>query len=543
MKNRLLLLSTGLIALVATPALAQDVAADTAQYRANAEFLADDLLEGRESGTRGYDIAANYVATQFMALGIAPGDLDGDYMQPIAFAKAALDENGDNYITIDGVRHDHGDQYLVSQDPAGGLDEEAELVFVGPGLYVPEFGIDTFGDIDMTGKIAVTMFNRGGIPGVPSDVGAHLGNAQSAMIEAKGAVGVITVLPQAMLERFPWERVKRYSAGARSNWINAAGVPNNDNPGLRVRATLGPQARDALFEGTGMTWQDIESKLLSGQPVAAFPLDKRARIVAANSIVPDYQTANVVGMIEGSDPELKDELVIMTAHLDHVGIKEDAKPGEDRIYNGLFDNALGVAAVLDVARRFAESGEAPRRSIAFVALAAEEKGLKGSDWLAHNLDQFPGKRVVGTVNLDMPVIPADFDRIVAYGAEHSTIGPVVAEAAEKMGVTRIDDPVPEEVYFVRSDHYSFVKAGIPSVYLDTIPVAEAKPLYDDFIENRYHKVTDQIGQPIDWNAAARFAEINYLITRRMADDDQRPMWYVDSYFGNAMAPNAEKATR
>ena len=305
----------------------------------------------------------------------------------------------------------------------------------------------------------------------------------------------------------------------------------------------GPEMSDVLFEGAPKSWDEIQETMMKGERVAPFSLGKTLKVVSNSRIEPAFVSSNVVGMIEGSDPELKDELVIMTAHLDHVGVEKNAKPGEDNIYNGLFDNALGVAAILDVARMFQESGKAPRRSIAFVALAAEEKGLLGSDWLARNPDQFPGKTVVGTVNLDMPVIPADFDRIVAYGAEHSTIGPVVADAAEQMGVTRIDDPTPEEAFFVRSDHYSFVKAGIPSVYLDTIPVEEAKPLYDDFMENRYHKVTDQVGQPIDWNAAAKFAKINYLITRRMADDDARPLWYSDSYFGNAMAPDAAKATR
>ena len=533
-----------LLATAASPAFAQENPVDTVQYRAHAEFLADDLLEGREAGTRGYDIAANYVATQFMAMGIAPGDLDGDYMQPITFVKAALDEDGDNFITIDGVRHDHGEQYLVSQNPAAAaLDKEVELVFVGPGLFVPEFGVDTFGDVDVEGKIAVTFFSRGGLPGLPSDVAAHLGNAQSRMIEEKGAIGVITVFPQAMLDRFPWERIKRFAGGAQSNWANAEGLPNSDHPGLRVRATLGPDARDALFEGTAMSWADIEASMMAGNPVGAFAMGKKARISAANTIEPDYVSANVVGMIEGSDPELKDELIVMTAHLDHVGIEEDAKPGEDNVYNGLFDNALGVSAVLEMARLFAESGQAPRRSIAFVALAAEEKGLKGSDWLANNPDQFPGKTIVANINVDMPIHTGDFETVVAHGAEHSTLGRQIDAALADFSVKRVDDPAPEEVYFVRSDHYSFVKAGIPSVNLDPLPLPDEQDVYDDFLENRYHKLGDQLGQPLDWDAAAKFAWMNYLITRSMTDDDATPMWYSDSYFGNSLAPDAEKAER
>ncbi|MBW0144185.1 M28 family peptidase [Sphingomicrobium clamense] len=545
MTKTLLKLTTAIVVMATAPAYAQENPVETRQYRAHAEFLADDLLEGRESGTPGYDIAAIYVANQFRAMGVAPGDLDGDYMQDIPFARFELDENADNYLTIDGVRYDHGDQVIVGRNPASELPaEEVELVFVGQGLYAPEYGIDSFGDVDLTGKIAVTAFSRGvNNPNIPSDVGAHLGSTMGDNVEARGAVGTLTVLPAAMLERFTWDRVKRFAGGGRTDWAHPDGTPNAGNVGLAARATLNGDLRDALFEGSPMSWAEIEAKMMAGEPVPAFSLGKTARVVAQATVEPQFTSANVVGMIEGSDPDLKDELIVMTAHLDHVGIEEDAKPGEDNVYNGLFDNALGVSAVLELARLFAEAETKPRRSIAFVLLAAEEKGLLGSDWLAKNPDQFPGKTMVANINIDMPIHTGDFDSVVAHGAEHSNIGRQIDKALADFSVRRVDDPAPEEVFFVRSDHYSFVKAGIPSVNLDPLPLPDEQDVYDDFLENRYHKVGDQLGQPLDWDAAAKFAWMNYLITRSMTDDDQKPMWYADSFFGRSTAPDAEKATR
>lgn len=539
--KRLILATSALSLLAPLPALAQQ--ADVGRTRAHAVFLADDRLEGREAGTRGYDLAALYVANQFRALGIAPGDLDGDYYQPITFAKYSVDDTAENYWLLDGVRYDHGDKVLVSANPSGARGEgEAELVFVGAGLDLPEYGIDSFGDVDLAGKIAVVIYTPA-VPGLPSDVGAHVAQSQSKALAARGAIGAVRVFADQMMERFPWERIKRFAGRASTNWTDENGVPFSETAALVRGGAASPEVRDLLFAGSPMDWAAIEASFLAGKPVAPFALGKSLRVVSTPKTDPAFAASNVVGMIEGSDPALKDELIVLTAHLDHVGIDEDAKPGEDRVYNGLFDNALGVASALEVARMFQDSGKAPRRSIAFVALAAEEKGLLGSDWLAHHPEQFAGKTVVGTINLDMPVVPTDFDRIVAYGAEHSTIGRQIDAALEGSGVRLVEDPQPEEAFFVRSDHYSYVKAGVPSVYLDPLPVESGQKLYDDFLETRYHKVGDDISQPVDWDAAAKFAQVNYLITRAMTDDDAPPMWYADSFFGTKMAPDAKKAQR
>jgi len=253
-----------------------------------------------------------------------------------------------------------------------------------------------------------------------------------------------------------------------------------------------------------------------------------------------YKVPNVIGILPGSDPVLKDEYVVLSAHLDHIGV--DPRPGRDKIYNGAMDNAAGVATMLEAARAFTSSGKPPRRSILFVALAAEEEGLLGSAFLARNPVIGSG-RVVADVNLDMPILLYDFQDVVAFGAEHSTLGPIVAAAGAKMGVTLSPDPMPEENLFVRSDHYSFVKAGVPSVFLVTGFKNGGEKAFRAFLRTHYHQVSDDVSLPFDWEAGAKFAKLNYLIAREIADGDTAPQWYDRDPFGERFAPKAPKAPR
>ncbi|WP_347275371.1 M28 family metallopeptidase [Sphingomonas sp. HITSZ_GF] len=252
-----------------------------------------------------------------------------------------------------------------------------------------------------------------------------------------------------------------------------------------------------------------------------------------------YRSANVIGIIPGSDPVLKDEYVVLSAHLDHLGMSKE--PG-DKIYNGAMDNASGVATMLEAARAFATSGKPPRRSILFVALGGEEEGLIGSDYLARHPVVGSGK-VVADVNLDMPILLYDFQDVVAFGAEHSTLGPIVADAAAKMGVTLSPDPMPSENLFVRSDHYSFVKVGVPSIFLVTGFRNGGEKAFRSFLRSHYHQANDDVTQPFDWQAGAKFAKINYLIAREIADRDEAPRWYEGNSYGDRYAKGAPRAPR
>jgi Zn-dependent M28 family amino/carboxypeptidase len=252
-----------------------------------------------------------------------------------------------------------------------------------------------------------------------------------------------------------------------------------------------------------------------------------------------FRAPNVIGIVPGSDPVLKNEYIVVSAHLDHVGMGR--LPG-DKIFNGAMDNASGVATMLEAARAFMTSGKPPRRSIMFVALAAEEQGLLGSAFLAKN--PLVGKgRLVANVNLDMPILLYDFQDVIAFGAERSTLGPIVEAAAAKMGVTLSPDPQPQENFFVRSDHYSFVKAGVPAVMLDTGFKNGGEKATREFLAKHYHQVSDDISLPFDWNAAARFAKLNYLIAREIADGDAAPLWYAKDPYGERYAGKAPKAPR
>jgi Zn-dependent M28 family amino/carboxypeptidase len=251
-----------------------------------------------------------------------------------------------------------------------------------------------------------------------------------------------------------------------------------------------------------------------------------------------YRAPNIIGVIPGSD--LKHEFVIVSAHLDHLG--SDPKQGKDKVFNGAMDNASGVAIMLETARAFATSGKPPRRSIMFVALAGEEEGLLGSDYLARHPLVGSGK-VIANVNLDMPILTYDFQDVVAFGAEHSTLGPLVASVAAGMGLTLSPDPLPLENTFVRSDHYSFVKQGVPAVFLATGFKDGGEKASKGFLKGRYHQVSDDISQPFDWNAAAKFAKLNYLIAREIADRNQAPLWYVGNQYGDRFAKGAPRAPK
>lgn len=253
-----------------------------------------------------------------------------------------------------------------------------------------------------------------------------------------------------------------------------------------------------------------------------------------------FKAPNVIGVLPGSDPVLKNEYVILSAHLDHVG-KDPLRSG-DNIYNGAMDNASGVATMLETARAFAESKQRPKRSILFVALAGEESGLLGSNYLARHPVVGTGK-IVADVNLDMPILLYDFQDVIAFGGEHSTMGEITARAGASMGVSVSPDPMPEEDFFERSDHYSFVKVGVPSIFLMTGFKNGGEKAFRTFLAKNYHQPSDQTDLPFNWEAGAKFARLNYLIAREVADAPEAPRWYDGNKYGDRFAKGAPRATR
>ena len=248
---------------------------------------------------------------------------------------------------------------------------------------------------------------------------------------------------------------------------------------------------------------------------------------------------NVIGVVRGSDPALSDEYVLMTAHLDHVGVGEGTG---DQIHNGAMDNATGVAAMLEVARVFAQAGKAPRRTIVFAALTAEEEGLVGSRYLARH-PVISRARPVAVVNADMPVLLYDFTDVIAYGAENSTLGEVADQAAASMDVSLSTDPNLHEDFFTRSDHFSFVQRGVPALFLMTGYANGGEAKVKEFLADHYHRPSDDLSLQLNWKAGAKFAKLNYKILRRIADGATAPRWFADDMLGQRYAPNQPKAIR
>ena len=540
-------LSLSASAIAQSPAPAAQAAATTPDFsadafRAHVTFLADDLLEGREAGTRGYDIASRYVATQFAALGLQPAGANGSWYQPVQFVR--FTGAGNATITIGGRTFTQGHEMTMrgSPDPAP-LNVDAPLVFVGYGLDMPSHGMDDYRGLDVRGKIVVVL---SGVPaGTPSDVAAHLSREKSRMAGARGAIGMITVRTRADAAQAPWERAVRFGNRPGTTWVDTDGTPFQDAAGLRFSAGVSEEAAQTLFTGARRQLSDVlDEAARAGSRPRGFALTQTARVTREPGTATRFGSQNVVAILPGTDPSVANEYVLLTAHLDHIGIR-DPRPTDaanaDRINNGAMDNATGIATLIEVARAFSRPGNRPRRPIIIAAVTAEEKGLLGAGFLAHHPVVPAGGRVISDVNLDMPILTYDFQDVVAFGAEHSTMGAIVARAAARMGVRLSPDPLPEEGLFTRSDHYNFVRMGVPSVFLMTGFANGGEAQFRGFLATRYHNVGDDLSQNINWQAGAKFAQLNYLITREIADGTEVPRWFRGSFFGDAFGGNQPRA--
>lgn len=509
-------------------------------------FLADDLLEGRGLGQRGHEIAARYVAAQFAGLGLQPAGEDG-WFQRINFAERRFSSERETMVLARGdVRAEwvNGTDVVLSPGNVEGAETmTAPMVFAGFGLRDPSLGIDDFAGLDVKGKIVVVL--SGAHPGMNSETAAHLARSSKAVTAlVEEAVGLVQVRTFQEQGRLPFEKVASRARGASRIMLGPDGQPIGDGAALRVRGTLGEAAAVALFDGAQQSFGQLLDAAAKG-PVKGFDLAGTLTVSRAQAIE-RISSPNVLGILPGADAKLAAEVVLVQAHSDHIGIKADAKPGEDNIYNGAMDNAGGAATLIETARAIS-AGKRPARTVLFFATTAEESGLLGADYWSRN-PTLPIARVVGVVNIDMPILSCDFADIVAFGAERSTMIAPVTAAAKKEGLAVSPDPQPEEAVFTRSDHYPMVRAGIPTVFLktghkDMQGGMRCGEVERDFRLNRYHEVGDDMSQSFDWVAAAKFARLNTDIVRRVANGRVRPMWYVGDYFGDSFAPEAMKARR
>lgn len=539
LKHRLIL-AGGMLALAASCSAGAAAVADKNMIRAHLSFLADDLLEGRETGSRGYDIAARYVASQLLQYGVKPaGDKDG-YLQQVPLRATRLVQESP-VVELRRARGAETLAYLDDYAVGGSLLEDqsevtAPLVFVGYGIHADRLRHNDYANLDVKGKIVVVLSGKPG--SFPTEEGAHFasGEHKRSLAVQHGAVGMVTLQTPQAEKVAPFSRNKDYRHIPSMGWVQADGAPAREVATMQNRVSLSIAAAKKLFSEVDVRLDEIYALAQANRPLPRLDLKMSMRMFK-KSVRSEVSSSNVAGMIEGSDPVLKNEYVVFTAHLDHLGqVKERSG---DNIFNGAMDNSTGVATLIEAARLFTASGVKPKRSVLFVAVTGEEKGLLGADYFATN-PTVPRGSIVANVNLDMPLLVYDFNNVMAFGAEHSTLKGTATRALKKMGMELIADPWPEMGLFTRSDHYMFVRQGIPSIFLATGMGSTRKDenparLWNEFLTKRYHQPNDDLAQPINYDAAARFAQLNYMIAREIADAPARPAWNKDDFFGDTFS--------
>ncbi|MCC5827688.1 M28 family metallopeptidase [Alkalimonas sp.] len=515
-------------------------------------FLASDELEGRDTGSRGHEIASLYIATQLQALGLEPAGDNGTFFQRVPLRSSRLVPNSARMV----LHTANGDQELAypkaffsGADPVATESSiTAPLVFVGYGLISDEFGINDYQGLDLDGKIAVML---PGLPEhIPSEEAAHLGRERSRFAAEQGAVGIITIhTPQREAVR-PYANSILYLNTPSMRWLDSDGQPGGVQRQLRGGAYVHHEAAEALFAEATTPLNAIFAMLDDKEMPQGFALNISATL-SRKSSHEDISSPNVVAVLPGSDPSLRHEYVVLTAHSDHIGMIQDVR-SDNRVNNGAMDNAAGVAILLETARMFTELPQAPKRSILFLVVTGEEKGLLGADYYAHNPTR-PIENLIANVNMDMPVLLYPFADLIAFGANHSSLGPVVERAAAREGIRLSPDPMPEQAIFTRSDHYTLVRQGIPAVFLMTgfesqDPAQDAAAIWGSFFSKHYHKPTDSIADltreygAIRYDFGAIFTQINFNIAVDLANDPQRPYWLKQSYFHDVIGqPHTQQA--
>jgi len=512
------------------------VESDVERLRMDVAWLADDAREGRETGTRGYLAAAEYVAARMASMGVEPG-ADGEWFQEVPFRSATpvLDAAAASITGPDGEVHalTHLQDFRVfpSMNAETFSVENAEAVFIGFGVHAPEFGHDDYAGVDLKGKVAVYFASAPET--FDNESRAHFSSDRLRMkeVSSRGAVGMIGLFTASSEQSRPWARYVSNPSYTTMTWVWPDGRAETSGENLRGSAMLNPKVAPLLFEGAEQSYEAARAAA-DGEGAAPDSFDLKVRVSLAGAVeLQETTSPNVVGLIPGADPELKDEYVVLSGHLDHIGInKRLVAEGKDGVNNGAMDNATGIATMLEVARRMS-SGEPPARSVMIVAVTGEEKGLLGADYFAHFPTVGDGE-MVANVNLDMPVMLHEFTDVIAFGAERSSLGAILESALEQTGIELQPDPIPQLGIFTRSDHYRFVEQGVPSIYLWTGFSNGGEEKFWDFYRNHYHSPSDDLEQPILYKDLARFADVNYIIARAIADAPTRPEWNEGVFFGD-----------
>jgi len=500
---------------------------DGQTWWSHVKVLADDKMEGRETGSAGLRKAQAYIVEQLTHAGLQPAGVNGFY-QPVKLIQREIDEKNSSAALVQGGKAEPlvlgEDAFFNTRVELAAGEITAPLVFAGYGLRIPEKSFDDLAGLDLHGKIVVYL------AGSPADVPGALASHYQTPVErwkplkAAGVIGVIAIPNPASMD-IPWSRMSLNRAHPA---MDLAGPEFNETAGLKMSLTVNPAQAEKLFAGSGHTFAEIAALGKDRKPLPRFVLavSLKARASVKRS---EVESANVIAKLPGADPVLKSEIVVLSAHVDHVGI--GAPIDGDRIYNGAMDDGSGSALLLDMAANLANPAAKPRRSILFVFVTAEEKGLLGSKYYAAHPTVDP-KSIVADVNVDMflPIVPLKVLKV--EGIAESDLGDRAVAIAKSLGVKAIADPEPLRNGFIRSDQYSFIRHGVPSLKMDVgfEPGTPEQKIFKEWLTKRYHAPSDDLNQPVDLGAAALYEEITRRLLLEVANADARPAWKPDSFF-------------
>jgi hypothetical protein len=506
--------------------------------------LASDEMEGREAGTHSYARAASYVADEFRDAGLEPFGDDGTYFQSVRLFESRLVPGSARLIVRksgEDIELTFGEDF-VRRGGFGDAHEDvsADLVFVGFGITAPEYDHDDFTGIDVAGKILVEL--TGAPPHFATDERAYYssGSTKAATAAQRGAIGIISVRTPVDQRRLPWAGYLAAVGSPEMRWADLDGALHGGGPELPGSAVLSESGASRLFDLAGRSLDEIFS-MFAVDGVESFDLGISARMIR-DSTQKLSTSPNVVGLLRGRTPVLP-EYLVFTAHLDHLGIRPGIEG--DNIYNGAYDNAAGVAAVIEIARAMSLLPTRPRRPVLFVALTAEEKGLLGSDYFV-NHPPVPIDQIAATINIDMPYFGFPVADVHAFGVEHSTLRSELLSAAAEEGLQLTPDSKPELVRFIRSDQYSFVQKGIPGLNLkpgsmSADSAVSGENMLMEYLSRHYHQPSDDLSLPFSHEGTERFVRTALHFGVLVASGRCRPEWNVSDFFALKFAaslPNA-----
>jgi len=507
-------------------ASAKEPAFDGTTWWNYVKILAADNMEGRETGSPGLRKAQEYVVEQLKRAGLEPVG-SRSYYQMVRFESRQIVEKESSLALMHNGQVEPltlGDDAIFSTRVDLAPAVNAPLVFAGYGLTVPELGHNDLEGLDLRDKVAVIF------PGAPSEIpGALASHYQSAgerwkALQKAGAVGVITILNPAAMD-IPWSRI---SANRAHPSMALKGAEFDETAGEELAVTFNPEKAQKLFEGSGHSLQELIDLVKDRKPLPHFPLIPtiRARASVNKKTV---ESANLVAELPGSDPKLKNEYVVLSAHLDHLGVGEPING--DRIYNGAMDNASGSAVLLDLIASLRKSPGKLKRSLLFVFVTGEEKGLLGSRYFTTHPTVKPGS-MIANINIDMflPIVPLKV--LTVYGLAESDLGDWARDAAQSLGVQVQADPEPQRNAFIRSDQYNFIRHGVPALAMGVgfEKGSAEQEIFKNWRTQRYHAPSDDLDQPVNTAAAGKYEEIIHRLMVRAADGPARPQWKTNSFF-------------